>query len=48
MVLEEEEDNLEQVAVEIHEREKERLNKVVSWSLPLCWLVRLSLVILKI
>jgi hypothetical protein len=30
MVLEEEEDNLEKVAVGIREREKERIDKVVS------------------
>ena len=30
MVLEEEEDNLEKVAVGIREREKERVDKVVS------------------
>jgi predicted RNA binding protein with dsRBD fold (UPF0201 family) len=48
MAPEEEEDNLEQVAVEIQEREKEGINKVVSWLVPICWLVRLSVVILKI
>jgi hypothetical protein len=33
MVLEEGEGSLEKVAVEIHEREKEGINKVVSWLL---------------
>jgi hypothetical protein len=35
MVLEEGEGSLEKVAVEIHEREKEGINKVVSWLLGL-------------
>lgn len=48
MVLEEGEGSLEKVAVGVHEREKEKINEVVSWLLPFRWFVCLSLGIPKI
>jgi hypothetical protein len=36
MVLEKGEGSLEKVAVGIHEREKEKINEVVSWLLDAC------------